>query len=170
MTDQTGTTRNNVTRRSALIGAGAGGGALLLAACSSGSSSGAKTTATTAAPATTAATTAETTTAAPTTAATTASGTTIIALSKVPVGKAVSAKDKDGGPIIVAQPSAGQAVAFSAVCPHMQCTVAPMTANLECPCHHSKFESLTGSLINGPAPTGLSKLSVSVVGGNVVQT
>jgi nitrite reductase/ring-hydroxylating ferredoxin subunit len=162
-----------ITRRTALIGAGAGGGVLLLAACSGGGSSGDDPTVQT--PATSASATPTTSSAAvptstpapPTTVAPV--GTTIVALSAVPVGGAVSAKDKNGKPILVAQPSAGQAVAFSAVCPHQQCMVAPASDHLECPCHHSRFQTLTGALINGPATTGLSSVAVSVSGGNVVQ-
>jgi cytochrome b6-f complex iron-sulfur subunit len=97
-----------------------------------------------------------------------ASGTPIVALDKVPVGSAVSAKSPDGRPIIVAQPKAGTAVAFSAICTHMGCTVAPSGDKLNCPCHGSVYQAATGAVVQGPAPRALAKVSVKVVNGDVV--
>jgi Rieske Fe-S protein len=91
----------------------------------------------------------------------------LVALASVPVGQAVSAT-LDGKPIIVAQPAAGQAVAFSAICTHMGCTVAPNGAELDCPCHGSRYNALTGQVIQGPAPQALPKIAVSVQNGEVV--
>ena len=95
-------------------------------------------------------------------------GGTLVALSKVPVGGAVSAKSPDGKPVIVAQPSAGQVVAFSAKCTHMGCTVAPQGAKLQCPCHGSQFDTLTGKVLHGPAQRPLAAFPVKVEGGTVV--
>ncbi|HEX3344396.1 MAG TPA: Rieske (2Fe-2S) protein [Polyangiaceae bacterium] len=63
--------------------------------------------------------------------------------------------------IVVAQPSAGQYVAFSAGCPHQCCTVAYNKSRTEfmCPCHGSTFNT-SGQVTGGPAPSGLQKLSV----------
>lgn len=97
-----------------------------------------------------------------------ASGMPIVALDKVPVGGAVSAKDPNGGPIIVAQPQAGTAVAFSAKCTHMGCTVAPSGDKLNCPCHGSAYQAATGEVVQGPAPRALEKFGVKVVNGEVV--
>ena len=89
-------------------------------------------------------------------------------LSKVPVGGALAATDANGKPIIIAQPTAGKAVAFSAICTHMGCTVAVKGAELDCPCHGSKYNALTGAVINGPAPSPLPTVAVEVQNGNVV--
>ena len=70
--------------------------------------------------------------------------------------------------IIVAQPAAGQAIAFSAICTHMGCTVAPNGGELDCPCHGSRYNALTGQVIQGPAPQALPKIAVSVQNGEVV--
>lgn len=96
------------------------------------------------------------------------SGKPIVALDKVPVGGAVSAKDPNGKPIIVAQPQTGAAVAFSAICTHMGCTVAPSGDKLNCPCHGSVYQAATGEVVQGPAPRALDKVSVKVVNGEVV--
>lgn len=93
----------------------------------------------------------------------------LVKLADVPVGGAVSAKAADGSTVIVAQPKAGEAVAFSSKCTHMGCTVAPAGAQLKCPCHGSVYDALTGKNVSGPAPRPLPPIQVSVTGGEVVQ-
>jgi Rieske Fe-S protein len=63
--------------------------------------------------------------------------------------------------IIVAQPSAGTYVAFSAGCPHECCVVSWNETHSEfvCPCHGSTFD-ISGQVSGGPAPNGLQQLSV----------
>lgn len=85
----------------------------------------------------------------------------------MPLGSAVPATLK-GQPVIVAQPTAGHAVAFSAICPHAGCTVAPKGAELDCPCHGSKFNATTGAVLNGPAVRPLTPVAVTVKDGEVV--
>jgi cytochrome b6-f complex iron-sulfur subunit len=149
---------HRTSRRDVLVAAGLGAGALTLAACGSSS--------TAAAPASSASSAA----AAAASGAGAPTGNTLVALSTVPVGGAVAATDANGKPIIVAQPTAGKVVAFSAICTHKQCTVKVAGADLDCPCHGSKYNALTGAVINGPAPSPLAPVSVSVSGGNVVAT
>jgi Rieske Fe-S protein len=93
--------------------------------------------------------------------------TDLVALSEVPVGGALSVDGPDG-PLIVAQPTQGEAVAFSAICTHQGCTVAPDGDRLRCPCHGSVYEAATGRNIEGPAPRPLDKVTVQVVDGEVV--
>ncbi len=87
-------------------------------------------------------------------------------LSDIPVGGATSA-NMGSTPIVVSQPTAGQVVAFSAVCTHAGCTVAPAGKEFDCPCHGSRFNAATGDVIQGPAPSPLTKLT-AVVSGNTV--
>ncbi|MFF2051593.1 ubiquinol-cytochrome c reductase iron-sulfur subunit [Leifsonia sp. NPDC058194] len=96
-------------------------------------------------------------------------GTTTVALSSIPVGGAVSASI-GSAPIVVAQPSAGSVVAFSAVCTHQGCTVAPQGKEFDCPCHGSKFDAATGDVLNGPARDPLPKLKATVSGDTVTVT
>jgi Rieske Fe-S protein len=84
------------------------------------------------------------------------------------MGGAVSATGPKGEKLIVAQPTSGKAVAFSAICTHMGCTVAPSGAKLNCPCHGSVFDALTGKNVSGPAPKPLPAVDVHVADGNVV--
>ena len=96
--------------------------------------------------------------------------TNLVDLSEVPVGGAVPATDKDGKPVIVAQPTEGSVVAFSAVCTHKGCTVAPDGDLLRCPCHGSTYDLATGDNTGGPAPRPLAEIAVTVSGGVVTQS
>ena len=81
----------------------------------------------------------------------------------VPVGGAANFQvPTSGDPGIVVQTTRGSFVAYDAVCPHAGCTVGYYSANkiLACPCHGSTFALETGAVLGGPAPRGLTKLSV----------
>ncbi|WP_308464900.1 QcrA and Rieske domain-containing protein [Rathayibacter soli] len=84
-------------------------------------------------------------------------------LSTIPVGGGRSATFK-GSPIVLEQPKAGTVVAFSAICPHQGCVVAPAGSRFDCPCHGSVFNGTTGAVEHGPAARGLTALTVTVSG------
>ncbi|MGN6577043.1 MAG: Rieske (2Fe-2S) protein [Nocardioides sp.] len=90
-------------------------------------------------------------------------------VSDIPVGGAVSAQTADGKPVIVSQPSKGEIVAFSAICTHQGCTVAPSASIIRCPCHGSTYDLATGANTGGPAPKPLAEVAVKVKGGDVVE-
>jgi Rieske Fe-S protein len=90
-------------------------------------------------------------------------------VSDIPVGGAVSAQTADGKPLIVSQPSDGEIVAFSAICTHQGCTVAPAATMIKCPCHGSTYDLATGVNTGGPAPKPLTEVPVEVKGGDVVE-
>ena len=93
----------------------------------------------------------------------------LVALADVPVGGAVLAKTADGAEIVVAQPEAGQVVAFSAICTHMGCSVRPDGGVLVCPCHNSVFQAATGEVTSGPAEEPLPAVAVRLDGDRVVE-
>jgi Rieske Fe-S protein len=130
-----------VTRRSVLAAGAVGAGAVALAACGSGSSMSQ---------------------------ATPQANAQLVKLDDIEVGRCVSAKLPDGRTAIVARPTSETAVAFSAKCTHMGCTVAPAGNELHCPCHGSKYNALTGAVIQGPASRPLAKVAVRVANGEVV--
>jgi Rieske Fe-S protein len=141
-------TSTDPTRRVVLAGAGAGVGLVVLAACSTGSSSGSGGGAMTSAGGIT-------------------PGETITGVADVPVGGAVSAT-AGGTDVLVTQPTAGQVFAFSAICTHNGCTVAPGNRELDCPCHGSRFDLTTGAVLGGPAPAPLPQIAVVVQDGKVI--
>ena len=94
---------------------------------------------------------------------------TLTSAAKVPVGGAVKISDPaTGRDDWVLQLQAGTFTAYDATCTHQGCTVDFVSASVgfACPCHGSRFDP-TGRVLNGPAPTDLTAISVSVVGGEV---
>ena len=158
-TDTTGPTDDVLLGRRSVLSGGAlaVGGAALLAGCGGSSTSA------TGAATTPAATTPAETSAAPTT----EDAGPLAQLADIPVGSAVAAT-LGGKAVVVAQPTAGTAVAFSAICTHKGCTVAPAGAKLNCPCHGSVYDALTGKVLSGPAPRALTSVPVTVKDGAVV--
>ena len=141
MTDSTPLTRRTLVQIGGASAAGAG--VLLLAACTPGGSGA--------------------------TGGSDNGGTATVELSSIPVGGAVSAS-LGSTPIVVAQPKAGEVVAFSAVCTHQGCTVAPQGGEFDCPCHGSRFNGSTGDVLQGPASKPLTKLTTTVSGSKVTIT
>ncbi|KRE30200.1 ubiquinol-cytochrome c reductase iron-sulfur subunit [Agromyces sp. Soil535] len=159
MTDPTDLTRRSILT---LGSAGAVGGALALAGCAADAPSETTSPATTPSPTVTDEPTTEPPSAAPV-------GEDIVALADVPVGGSIDATI-NGEPALIAQPTAGQVVAFSAICTHQQCVVAAAGAEFDCPCHGSKYDATTGDVINGPALEPLSAIPVAVSGDRIVAT
>lgn len=153
-----------LTRRTALTVTGAGAVAATLAACAADTGSEASApTANAPAPSASADATAE---AAPSAAA--GSGATpLAALADVPVGGSITATI-DGQDALISQPTAGTVVAFSAICTHQGCLVAPDGGELHCPCHNSRFDAATGEVLDGPAVKPLPEIAVRVDGANIV--
>lgn len=93
---------------------------------------------------------------------------TLTAVADVPVGAAVVVEIASGSSVAVAQPTEGEFVAFSALCTHQGCALAASEAELDCPCHGSRFDALTGEVLQGPATEALSPFAVQVDGDSVV--
>ena len=155
-----------LTRRRALAGGSALGLTTALAAC------GDDATTTGAAPtsASTTSPSASSGSAAPggTTSGNSTAPAALTAVSAVPVGSAVLVQAEGGAPVVVAQPSAGEVVAFSGLCTHQGCAVAVAGKELDCPCHGSRFDALTGAVLQGPATDPLTPYAVRVDGNSVV--
>lgn len=91
-------------------------------------------------------------------------------LADVPVGEAVVV-DALGTRLVVAQPTAGEVVAFSASCTHAGTPVeARGGLELVCPNHGSRFDAADGSPTQGPATDPLPPLQARIDGDQVVLT
>lgn len=91
----------------------------------------------------------------------------VIALDEVPLGGAAPVTI-DRRPAVVARPSEHVVVAFSALCTHRGCQVRVQGATLQCPCHGSRFDALTGAVLRGPATAPLPSIEVHLDGDEVV--
>lgn len=68
----------------------------------------------------------------------------------------------DGTPILVIRQSATSYTALSMLCTHQGCQVNPPSGgSIFCSCHGSRFD-LNGNVIQGPAPTPLTKYGVTL--------
>jgi len=167
----------SLSRRNVLAAGAFGASAIALTACSkaktpAAAAAGSTTTQATSTPAHSSSpspTSAASTSAARSTATTAAApANTIAKLSDITVGEAISATGTGGTNIIVARPTTTTVAAFSAVCTHQGCTVAPAGKRLDCPCHGSVFDATTGEVLQGPASRALDKVNVTLSGNNIV--
>ncbi|WCZ39976.1 3-phenylpropionate dioxygenase ferredoxin subunit [Corynebacterium jeddahense] len=86
-----------------------------------------------------------------------------IAKTDVPVGSAVIL-DR----FIIAQPTAGNYVAYSSVCPHQQKKITKVEGDkVKCTAHGSTFDIATGDRVAGPALSGLRKVELKDNGDKV---
>ena len=95
---------------------------------------------------------------------------TTLSAGDVPVGGAtiVDAGD-EGGSVVVAQPTAGEFVAFSAACTHQGAKVKLVgETSLRCPLHGSQFDATTGAVTNPPAERPLDEVAIRAEGDQLV--
>lgn len=87
-----------------------------------------------------------------------------IAATQVPVGSAVIV-DK----LIIAQPTEGEFLAYSTVCPHQGNPISQVNGDtVRCPSHGSSFDIATGDPVEGPAQSGMTPAPVRQEGDTVV--
>jgi len=149
MTPATNLNKHGLSRRSVIVWGGVGAAAAAtvgLVGCSTDTDTG---TGTGAAPATNDA------------------PTEIATLADIPVGGSIIV-EVDGEKVVLSQPESGTVTAFSAVCTHQGCIVAPKEKELACPCHGSRFNAETGEVIEGPAARALAAVAVTVNGTSVM--
>jgi len=87
--------------------------------------------------------------------------------SDVPVGTAKQVKSGDST-VIVAQPTEGEFVAYSARCTHQGGTVQVVRdLHLRCPLHGAKYDATDGSNTLAPAPRPLDVVPVTEANGQL---
>jgi Rieske Fe-S protein len=71
--------------------------------------------------------------------------------------------------VVVTQPIPGEFRGFGIVCTHDSCELnAVKNGTINCPCHGSRYAITDGSVVRGPARTGLRTEKVAVQGDQVV--
>jgi Rieske Fe-S protein len=75
-------------------------------------------------------------------------------------------------PCIMIRTSADTFVAYSQKCTHLSCAVyyAKEQNRLECPCHEGYFSVADGSVLQGPPPRPLPRITLKREGNNLVAT
>lgn len=94
-----------------------------------------------------------------------ASGTPVqvLKLADVAVGDSASG-EANGQKLLVYRPDQKTVEAFSAICTHQGCTVAPAGAEFHCPCHGSVYSAENGTVLDGPAPKPLPRYAAAIDG------
>lgn len=71
--------------------------------------------------------------------------------------------------VVVTQPAPGEFHGFGIVCTHDGCQLnAVADGTINCPCHGSRYAITDGSVVQGPARTGLRTYTVAIDGDEVV--
>jgi nitrite reductase/ring-hydroxylating ferredoxin subunit len=88
--------------------------------------------------------------------------------SDVPVGGGTKFS-VDDLTILVTQPKAGDYKAFDATCTHAGCIVNGIIDNeIACGCHGARYALDSGMVLAGPAKSALGKLTIEVVGEDLI--
>jgi nitrite reductase/ring-hydroxylating ferredoxin subunit len=88
--------------------------------------------------------------------------------SDIPIGSGKKF-DVEGVPILITQPRAGEFRGFSAVCTHAGFVMTNMAnSEIKCDNHGALYSADDGSVISGPAPRALGKVTVTVEGDDVL--
>lgn len=74
-----------------------------------------------------------------------------------------------GRHVVLTRDSAGTVRGFSSTCTHQGCTVSDVEhGTIVCPCHGSRFDAVTGEVVQGPARNALRVVPVVVQGNQVL--
>ena len=77
--------------------------------------------------------------------------------------------DVEGVPILITQPRAGEFRGFSAVCTHAGFVMSNMAnSEIKCDNHGAVYSADDGSVLSGPAPRALGKVTVTIEGDDVL--
>ena len=88
--------------------------------------------------------------------------------SDIPIGSGKKF-DVEGVPILITQPRAGEFRGFSAVCTHAGFVMTNVSnSEIKCDNHGALYSADDGSVLSGPAPRALGKVTVTVEGDDVL--
>ncbi|MEU3416474.1 Rieske (2Fe-2S) protein [Streptomyces sp. NPDC006658] len=71
--------------------------------------------------------------------------------------------------VVVSRARDGSLKAYSTICTHAGCPINKLEGTtLVCPCHGSRFDAVTGEVVQAPATQPLTELAVKATGGRIV--
>ncbi|WP_251092906.1 Rieske (2Fe-2S) protein [Streptomyces sp. Caat 7-52] len=71
--------------------------------------------------------------------------------------------------VVVSRDQDGTLKAYSTICTHAGCPINKLEGTtLICPCHGSRFDAVTGKVVQAPATEQLTELSVKAANGRIV--
>ncbi|WP_318204136.1 Rieske (2Fe-2S) protein [Streptomyces sp. SCL15-4] len=71
--------------------------------------------------------------------------------------------------VVVSRARDGSLKAYSTICTHAGCPINKLEGTtLVCPCHGSRFDAVTGEVVQAPATQPLTELAVKTTGGRIV--
>ncbi len=87
----------------------------------------------------------------------------------VPEGSGVLVDMPGNAQLLVVQPRPGEFRAFNPSCPHVGSLVNPPAGGvITCPLHGSTFDPSTGAVRKGPATSGLTEVTITLSGDDLV--
>lgn len=69
--------------------------------------------------------------------------------------------------VLIVRGTGEEIAAYSGYCTHNGCALRQNEAELDCPCHGSRFDAATGEVLLGPATTHLPEVAVEVADGAI---
>lgn len=86
---------------------------------------------------------------------------------QVPVGGGIVLTDRK---VVVTQPTEGDFQAYTAVCTHQQLLVTSVEDGvIHCANHGSAYDAATGEVTQGPAPSALAAVEITVDGDKILK-
>ncbi|MFH9675837.1 Rieske (2Fe-2S) protein [Streptomyces sp. NPDC017405] len=71
--------------------------------------------------------------------------------------------------VVVSRGKDGTLKAYSTICTHAGCPINKLEGTtLICPCHGSRFDAVTGKVIEAPATAPLTELTVKAANGRII--
>lgn len=84
-------------------------------------------------------------------------------LAELPVGSTAAAT-ANGVEVMLFRPDESTVLAYTDICTHAGCKVAPTGGDFKCPCHGTVFRGADGTVVSGPAKTPLPRYAASIDG------
>ncbi|GAA4658256.1 Rieske (2Fe-2S) protein [Arthrobacter cryoconiti] len=94
---------------------------------------------------------------------TTGTPTRVGKLADVPVGTTATGTAGSQN-IVIFRASETEVVAYTDICTHAGCQIAPSGTNFKCPCHGSVFKGADGTVVTGPAKKALPRFAAAIDG------